>query len=85
MTGRCVAYATSGAGSDWMTWRVRDVQSGEDRPDVVEWSKYGGAAWRADKSGFYYSAVDKPVEGEEYTGQVGLVRIFFHSSRFAPG
>jgi prolyl oligopeptidase len=77
--GSLLAYATSEAGSDWMTWRVRDVGTGEDGPDLVEWSKYGNAAWRADGSGFYYSAVDRPVEGEEYTGQVGLVRIFFHS------
>ncbi len=77
--GSLLAYATSEAGSDWKTWRVRDVATGADRPDVVEWSKYGDAAWRADKSGFYYSAVDKPGEGDEYTEQVGLVRIFFHS------
>jgi prolyl oligopeptidase len=77
--GSLLAYATSAAGSDWMTWHVRDVRTREDRPDLVEWSKYGGAAWRADGSGFYYSAVDRPAEGAEYTGQVGLVRIFFHT------
>jgi prolyl oligopeptidase len=77
--GSLLAYATSDAGSDWMTWRVREVATGVDRPDVVEWSKYGDAAWRSDGSGFYYSAVDKPGDGEQYTGQVGLVRIFFHS------
>ena len=62
-----------------MTWHVREVATGQDRPDLVEWSKYGNAAWRADGSGFYYNAVDRPGEGEEYTGAVGLVRIFFHS------
>ena len=77
--GSLLAYATSEAGSDWKTWRVRDVATGADRPDLVEWAKYGDAAWRADKSGFYYSAVDRPGEGDEYTEQVGLVRIFFHS------
>jgi prolyl oligopeptidase len=77
--GSLMAYATSEAGSDWMTWHVREVAAGQDRPDLVEWSKYGHAAWRADGSGFYYNAVDKPGEGEEYTGTVGLVRIFFHT------
>ena len=77
--GSLLAYATSAAGSDWKTWHLREVATGVDRPDLVEWSKYGDAAWRADGSGFYYSAVDKPGEGEEYTGQVGLVRIFFHT------
>ena len=76
--GSLLAYATSTAGSDWSTWHVREVASGADRADVVEWSRYGTAAWR-DVSGFYYSATDRPQPGAELTGQVGLVRIFFHA------
>ncbi|MGP8209671.1 MAG: prolyl oligopeptidase family serine peptidase [Acidimicrobiales bacterium] len=76
--GSLLAYATSTAGSDWMTWHVREVASGTDRPDLVEWCRYGTAAWR-DGSGFYYSATDRPEPGAELTGQVGLVRIFFHA------
>ena len=44
----------SGSGSDWQTWRVRDTATGTDLDDVVEWAKSAGAAWRNDKSGFYY-------------------------------
>ena len=76
--GSLLAYATSVAGSDWMTWRVRDVVSGTDRADVVEWARYGAAAWRGE-SGFYYSSTDKPAPGAELTEQVGLLRIFFHA------
>jgi prolyl oligopeptidase len=76
--GSLLAYATSEAGSDWMTWHVRDVGTGRDRPDVVEWSKFGTAAWRKDGSGFYYPRLDRPPPGEEYVGLVGLRRIFFH-------
>ena len=54
--GSLLAYATSEAGSDWMIWHVRDVASGLDRADLVEWSKFGVAAWRRDRPGFYYSA-----------------------------
>src|SRR4051812_43907463 len=32
-TGRLVAVATSEAGSDWQTWRVRRTNTGEDLPD----------------------------------------------------
>jgi prolyl oligopeptidase len=42
--GQWIAYATSESGSDWMTWKVRDVITGEDTPDVVEWSKFSGAS-----------------------------------------
>ncbi|MGH9105984.1 MAG: prolyl oligopeptidase family serine peptidase [Acidimicrobiales bacterium] len=76
--GSLLAYATSAAGSDWMTWRVREVASGLDRPDVVEWSKYGSASWLHDGSGFYYSATERPRPGDEYTAQAAPVRIFFH-------
>jgi prolyl oligopeptidase PreP (S9A serine peptidase family) len=42
------AYALSASGSDWLTWRVRDVSSGEDLPDEIKWSKFSGAAWKKD-------------------------------------
>jgi prolyl oligopeptidase len=77
--GSLLAYATSAAGSDWTTWHVRDVASKTDRPDIVEWTKFGTASWRRDGSGFYYSAIERPKAGEEYTGKVGELRIFFHA------
>jgi len=76
--GRLLAYAISVSGSDWQTWRVRDVESGEDLPDLVEWSKFSEAAWRKDGSGFYYSAPTRPPEGAEYLAEIGVRRIFFH-------
>ena len=44
-SGRLLAYATSDAGSDWRTWAVRDVESGDDLPDRLTWSKFASAAW----------------------------------------
>ncbi|HUC03848.1 MAG TPA: prolyl oligopeptidase family serine peptidase [Acidimicrobiales bacterium] len=82
--GALLAYATSEAGSDWMTWHVRDVESGEDRSDVVRWSKFSVAAWRADGSGFFYSAMDEPEAGAELTGRAGGIRILFHALGTAP-
>jgi prolyl oligopeptidase len=64
--GSHVVYATSGAGSDWMTWRVRDVETATDLDDLVEWSKFCAAAWLPDGSGFFYDALDAPVKGKEY-------------------
>lgn len=76
--GVLLAYATSRAGSDWRTWRVRRSDNGEDLPDVVEWSKFSGAAWRKDGSGFYYGALARPESGGEYRDQSRLLRIWFH-------
>ena len=76
--GSKLAYATSSAGSDWRTWRVREVATGADLDDVVEWSKFGSLAWRNDGSGFYYVAMEHPREGAEYVQESRLARILFH-------
>jgi prolyl oligopeptidase len=76
--GSWLAYATSAAGSDWMTWRVRSVETGQDLPDIIEWSKFSGAAWRHDGSGFYYARYAAPAPGQDYTGANYFQKLYFH-------
>ncbi len=76
--GTMLAYATSDAGSDWRTWRVRMVDTGDDLPDVVRWSKFSGASWRRDGSGFYYGAMAAPTTGQEYHERSRAPRVLFH-------
>ena len=76
--GQLLAYATSDGGSDWMTWHVREVGTGVDRPDVVEWAKYSGASWLKDGSGFFYGAVDPPAPGGEYLEAAHPQKVRFH-------
>ncbi|MBN1285046.1 MAG: S9 family peptidase [Anaerolineae bacterium] len=76
--GGKIAYATTSSGSDWLTWRVRDVDTGEDLPDRVEWSKFSDASWPDDGSGFFYSAYDPPEAGAEYTGAHYYHKVYFH-------
>jgi prolyl oligopeptidase len=64
--GTLVAYSYAEAGSDWRTWRVRDVADGVDRPDVVEWAKFTWPGWLPDGSGFVYGHFSAPDGGEEY-------------------
>lgn len=64
--GDLLAYAVSAAGSDWMTWRVREVDSGHDRTDELAWSKFAGAAWTPDAAGFFYARYDAPVQGQDF-------------------
>jgi prolyl oligopeptidase len=58
--GKLLAYATAQSGSDWQTWHVRDVASGKDLSDLLQWSKFSGAAWTKDGKGFFYSRYDEP-------------------------
>ncbi len=76
--GRWLAYATSASGSDWMVWRVRDVENGQDMPDRIEWSKFTGAAWQPDGSGFYYARYDAPAPGQDFTGANYFHKLYFH-------
>jgi prolyl oligopeptidase len=58
--GELAAYSIADAGSDWVKWHVRNVTTGQDLPDLVEWSKFSGAAWLKDNSGFFYARYDAP-------------------------
>jgi prolyl oligopeptidase len=61
--GNLLAYAIASGGSDWQEWHVRDVRTGEDYPnDILKWSKFSGAAWLEDSSGFFYSRYDEPTD-----------------------
>lgn len=76
--GNWLAYAISQSGSDWVEWRVRNVNSGEDLPETLEWSKFSGAAWAHDNSGFYYCRYSAPAEGEVYQEANYNQTIYFH-------
>lgn len=60
--GRYLGYAVSGSGSDWQTIRVREVESGRDLPECIEWCKFTGVTWLPDSSGFLYCRYPKPAE-----------------------
>ena len=65
-SGGMAALALSHAGSDWRRWRVRDVETGEDLPDRIEWSKFSSAAWSADERGFFYGRYPQPAPEAAY-------------------
>ncbi len=62
--GKYLAYALSEGGSDWQVWRIREIETGKDLPEKIEWSKFSGANWLKDGSGFYYGRFEKP-EGQD--------------------
>lgn len=76
--GRYLAYGVSKSGSDWQTWAVRDVRSGQDLNDNIEWVKFSSAAWTPDEKGFYYARYDAPKSGEELSGQNYFQKLYFH-------
>ncbi|HVI93938.1 MAG TPA: S9 family peptidase, partial [Anaeromyxobacter sp.] len=77
--GTLLAYGVSDAGSDWITWKVRRVEDGKDLPDEVRWSKFSGAAWKHDRSGFFYARYDAPKDAAERTGVNKDHQLWFHA------
>ncbi len=76
--GANMAYGLAVAGSDWQEWKVRDVASGQDLPDLVKWVKFSGAAWTRDGKGFFYSRYDEPAPGAKLTGANYYHKLYFH-------
>lgn len=76
--GELLAYAVSQSGSDWTTIYVRDVETGEDLQDKLEWAKFTYPEWLPDKSGFFYQRFPQPPEDETYTQKVEAARYCLH-------
>jgi prolyl oligopeptidase len=76
--GRLLAYGIAQAGSDWQEWRVRDVETAKDLPDVIKWVKFSGASWTKDGRGFFYSRYDEPKAGTQMTGANYFHKLYYH-------
>jgi prolyl oligopeptidase len=76
--GKLLAYGLSSGGSDWQEWRVRDVETGRDLPDVLRWVKFSLAAWTHDNKGFFYSRYDEPREGRPLEEANFYQKLYYH-------
>ncbi len=76
--GKLLAYATAQSGSDWQQWHVRDVSTGKDLPDLLQWSKFSGAAWTKDEKGFFYSRYDEP-KGTALRDTNYFQKLYYHA------
>jgi len=76
--GTLAATALAEAGSDWQKIHVREVATGRELPDVIQWTKFGGAAWLHDNSGFFYGGYDAPPDGDALKATNYFMKIFFH-------
>ena len=46
--GALVAYALADGGTDWKTWRIRDVAPGSDLDEVLGQTKFTSVSWARD-------------------------------------
>lgn len=59
--GTYAVIGLSEGGSDWQTYYVRDMATGKNLDDKLEWVKVSGVAWEG--HGFYYSRYPAPAAG----------------------
>ncbi len=76
--GKLFAYGVAQAGSDWTEWRVRDVATGKDSPDLIQWTKGSSVSWAADNQGFYYSRFPQPPPEKLLTVAALNQKVYFH-------
>ena len=76
--GKLLAYGLSTSGSDWVEWKVREVETGSDRPDHLKWVKFSGTSWTHDGQGFFYSRYDEPNEATKLEDINYYQKLYYH-------
>jgi prolyl oligopeptidase len=76
--GKLLAYGLSASGSDWQEWKVRDVETGEDLQDQLNWIKFSGASWTHDHKGFFYSRYDEPNKKTKLEDVNYYQKLYYH-------
>lgn len=66
--GQYLAYGLMESGSDWVTWKVLNIATGEDQGDRLEHIKFIPVAWTPNSLGFYYSRLE----------QDDIYRLYYH-------
>ena len=72
-----MAFSISDGGSDWRTWKVMNIETGEVLEDELKWAKFSGASWENDDSGFYYRRYEEP-KGELLKELNESPKLMFH-------
>ena len=72
-----IAFSISDGGSDWRVWKVLDIETGEVLEDEIKWTKFSGASWENDDSGFFYQKYDEP-QGELLKEVNESPKLMFH-------
>lgn len=76
--GKWLAYGLSTAGSDWVEYRVKNIDTGKDSADNLKWIKFSSASWTKDNQGFFYSRYDEPNEQTKLEDVNYYQKLYYH-------
>jgi len=74
--GKYIAYSVATGGSDWNEIFIKDIATGKQLDDHIQWVKFSGISWKG--NGFYYSAYDAPKEGTALSKSNEYHKVFYH-------
>jgi prolyl oligopeptidase len=77
--GRHFAYGQSRGGSDWSTYYVRELGTGRELPDVIQWVRSLSVAWTEDGLGFFYGRYPEPRPGKALEDVLRDKKIYYHA------
>lgn len=76
--GRYVAYGIQEAGSDWRTWKVRDIDTGKDLSDELTYLKFTEVAWDPEGKGFFYAKYPDPNSDDQFQSLNTNMKVMYH-------
>jgi prolyl oligopeptidase len=83
-SGDLLAYGLSKNGSDFETWRVRDLKAGKDLPDLITEVPAGSIRFHPSKRGLYYRRSSNENRDTEEPTYTRGAPIYFHRLGNAP-
>ncbi|ACB50455.1 prolyl endopeptidase [Crocosphaera subtropica ATCC 51142] len=76
--GQYLTYGLSTSGSDWVEWKVKEIETGNDLSDHLKWTKFTGTSWTKDNQGFFYSRYNEPNEKTKLEDTNYYQKLYYH-------
>jgi prolyl oligopeptidase len=77
-SGTYLAYGLSQGGADWQVLHVREIATGRELPDRIEWFRFSGISWTKDGKGFFYARYPEPPKGQELSAALEHHQVWYH-------
>jgi prolyl oligopeptidase len=74
--GKYLAYGISKSGSDWVNIYFKEIISGKQLVDSLNWVKFSNITWS--KNGIFYSRYDEPQSGKGLTDKNQYQKLYYH-------
>jgi prolyl oligopeptidase len=75
---RLLAYTFAKGGADWQTIKLRNLVTGRDLDDELEWMRFSGLSWTKDGKGFFYSRYPEPPAGKVLEAALSGHALYYH-------